>query len=81
MDGWISANRQQQNIFDNPVYLVYLAQSTAKGTLSAQHMIQPFLPEYQGITQANTCPINPLLSEFKMEKQSTSEEENALRGT
>ncbi len=55
-----------------------------KGALSAQHMIHirgPLQPEDQRISQANTCTINPLLSEFKMEKQSTSEEQNALKGT
>lgn len=55
-----------------------------KGAISAQHVIHLrglLQPEDQHITQASTCAINPPLSEFKMEKQSTSEEENALKGT
>lgn len=63
---------------------VSLAQPTVKGAISAQHVIHQrgrLQPEDQHITQANTCAINPLLSEFKMEKRSTSEEENALKGT
>lgn len=40
----------------------------------------PSQAENQRITQASTCVISPLLSEFIMETQSTSKEENALKG-
>lgn len=40
----------------------------------------PSQAENQHITQASTCVISPLLSEFIMETQSTSKEENALKG-
>lgn len=54
------------------------------GAISAQdaiHLKGPLLPEDQHITPASTCAINPQLSDFKMEKQSASGEENALKGT
>lgn len=47
----------------------------------AIHLKGPLLPEDQHITPASTYAINPQLSDFKMEKQSASGEENALKGT
>ena len=58
---------------------------TVQEALSVQHMIHlrgPLQPEDKHINQANTCAINPLLSEFKMEKKPEHrQEENALKGT
>ena len=69
-----------------PIYQlrVKVGLPTVNGVITAQHVIHlrdPLQPKEQHITQANTHAISPLLSEFKMEKQCTSEEENALKGT